>query len=186
VVMPATAVSAEEYERIALTEPERLWELHGGRLLEKPPMTMGHDLTQSRLVRELNRQLDPDDYEVQFSARLKVDDEHYFIPDICVVPSGLIEPDPGRRQRLNVYGAVLPLVVEIWSPSTGRYDMESKLPEYERQGHIELWRVHPIEQTLTARRRRAGGEYEETVYRSGTVRPATLPDVEILLEVLFK
>jgi hypothetical protein len=33
------AVSQQTYERVALEDPDGRWELHGGRLREKPGMT---------------------------------------------------------------------------------------------------------------------------------------------------
>src|SRR5262249_4111066 len=36
-------VCAETYERVALEDPEGQWELHDGRLVQKPPMTFDHN-----------------------------------------------------------------------------------------------------------------------------------------------
>ena len=38
--MPVTAAT---YERLALEDPEGQWELHRGRLREKPGMTFAHN-----------------------------------------------------------------------------------------------------------------------------------------------
>jgi Uma2 family endonuclease len=84
-----------------------------------------------------------------------------------------------------VYTEPLPLVVEVWSPSTGRYDVDRNVPEYQRRGDLEIWRIHPLERTLTAWRRQPDGSYAETVYRSGTVEPVALSAVVIDLEALF-
>ena len=79
----------------------------------------------------------------------------------------------------------MPLVVEVWSPSTGDYDVETKLQEYQRRGDLEIWRIHPYEQTLTAWRRQPDGSYTETLYRGGRVQPVALPNVTIDLDDLF-
>ena len=184
-VIPSTAVSAAEYERIALAEPDRRWELHAGRLVEKPPMSMGHDLAQLELVRQLLQQLDPAAYNVKFAARLRRSDGHYYIPDVCVTPISLIEADPARRRILNLYEAPLPLVIEVWSPSTGDYDIDDKLPEYQRRGDQEIWRLHPFERTLTAWRRQADGSYTETAIRERRVAPVAFPWVTIDLDAVF-
>ena len=74
------------------------------------------------------------------------------------------------------------MVVEIWSPSTGRYDINEKLPDYQQRGDLEIWYVHPMSARLTAWRRRPDGTYSESVYRGGIVRPESLPGVAIDLE----
>ena len=112
--------------------------------------------------------------------------ESYYIPDVYVVPLEVVRE--GRRLKpkaLEVYEAPVPLVVEVWSPSTGAYDVESKLPEYQRRGDLEIWRIHPYERTLTAWRRQPDGSYTETLYRGGTVQPVALPGVTIDLDALF-
>ena len=184
-VTHSTAVSAAEYERIALAEPDRRWELHDGSLVEKPAMSQGHDLTQIELVRQLMLQLDPAAFKVQFAARVRRDERHYFIPDVCVTPIALIESDPARRRNLNVYEAPLPLVVEVWSPSTGGYDIDDKLPEYRRRGDQEIWRLHPFERTLTTWRRQSDGTYAETTVHGGMISPVAFPWLTIDLDAVF-
>jgi Uma2 family endonuclease len=90
--------------------------------------------------------------------------------------------EPGA---VEVYREPLPLVVEVWSRSTGRYDVSTKLDEYKRRGDSEIWLIHPYEHTLTAWRLGPDGGYSETVYRDGTVQPASLRDVSIDLGRLF-
>jgi len=76
-------------------------------------------------------------------------------------------------------------VVEVWSPSTGDYDVDAKLPEYHRRGDQEIWRIHPYERMLTAWRRQPDGSYTETVYTGGVVHPLAFPVVAIDLDTLF-
>jgi Uma2 family endonuclease len=78
------------------------------------------------------------------------------------------------------------LVVEVWSPSTGDYDVEEKLHEYQRRGDLEIWRIHPYERILTAWRRQPEGTYEELVQHDGSVEPVALPSVKIELQRLFE
>ena len=80
----------------------------------------------------------------------------------------------------------MPLVVEVWSPSTGDYDVETKLQEYKRRGDAEIWRLHPYERTLIAWRLQTDGSYSETLYREGMVVPISLPNVSIDLDSLFE
>jgi Uma2 family endonuclease len=89
-------------------------------------------------------------------------------------------------RRLEVYEDPMPLVAEVWSPSTGDYDVEVKLREYQLRQDREIWRIHPYEQTLTAWRRQPDGTYSEAVYTSGSVQPVALPNVTIPLADLFE
>jgi len=111
--------------------------------------------------------------------------ENYYIPDVFVIPTELVRPLLERRDVLEAYDDPLPLVVEVWSPSTGDYDVDSKLPEYQRRGDLEIWRVHPFDRTLIAWRREPDGSYAESHYAGGTVQPVALPNVTIDLDTLF-
>ncbi len=109
----------------------------------------------------------------------------YYIPDLIVVPAELASRLFAKERTTEMYREPLPLVVEVWSPSTGRLDIEEKLPEYRRRGDLEIWRIHPDERTLTAWVRQPDGSYQETQYRGGIVRPAALPNVSIDLDAFF-
>ncbi len=63
--------------------------------------------------------------------------------------------------------------------------MDSKLPEYQRRGDLEIWRVHPVERTLTMWRRNDDGSYIELIVTAGAVQPIGLPGVTIDLDALF-
>jgi Uma2 family endonuclease len=76
-------------------------------------------------------------------------------------------------------------VVEVWSPSTGGYDIDAKIPEYRRRGDLEIWRLHPFEKTLAAWRRQPDGSYTELILQGGTVQAVALPNVTIDLDALF-
>jgi Uma2 family endonuclease len=182
---PVTLMSAKQYEAFALTAEGHRFELRGGRPVEKPVMSIAHDWAQSGLVLQLNQQIDSSRYSVQFAARLKRDDENYYIPDVCILPISSIEPDRSKWRQLNLYLTPLPLVVEIWSPSTGDYDMETKLPDYQQRGDLGIWRLHPYDRTLTVWRRQSDGSYVEAVFHGGTISPVAFPDVKIDLDALF-
>ena len=181
------AVSEEMYRQLALEDPHGSWELHCGVLRQKPGMSFEHSHVLVDLFVLLQQQLDKQEFTVRPSlGRVRRSPEHYYIPDVYVVPTDLVQE--GRRlhpRALEVYEAPLPLVVEVWSPSTGAYDLESKLPEYQRRGDLEIWRIHPYERTLTAWRRQPDGSYTETLYRGGTMQPVALPGVTIDLDALF-
>jgi Uma2 family endonuclease len=130
--------------------------------------------------------LDRTEFQVRINAgRVRRTDETYYIPDIIVFPARLAASLRGRPDVLESYDAPLPFVAEVWSPSTGGYDVDKKLPEYMKRGDLEIWRLHPYERTLTAWRRQPDGTYRETVFHGGLVQPVALPGVTIDLEALF-
>ena len=91
--------------------------------------------------------------------------------------------DPDRLWELWD-GVPRPLVVEIWSPSTGAYDFETKLQGYGERGEAEIWFIHPYERTLTAWRQQPDGKYVEEICRGGAVPVTSLPGVVVDLDAL--
>jgi Uma2 family endonuclease len=178
-------VSEKTFRQVALEDPEGQWELYCGRLRSKPGMTAEHNDLALELGYLLRHQLPRGQFRVRINAGyVRRSEANYYIPDVTVVPT-----EAEREQRgtckLEVYSVPLPLVVEIWSPSTGGYDAREKLPEYQARGDQEIWFLHPYERTLTVWRRRPDGHYTEIVYRGGTVQPTALPGVSIDLDTLF-
>jgi Uma2 family endonuclease len=166
-------------------EDSRL-EVHRGKLREKPTMSIRHSDVMSYLGVRLALQLDRSQYRVHFNHdRVRRTEETYYIPDLIVIPMAIVGPDLLRPDVLAIYDQPLPFVAEVWSPSTGDYDVDEKLPEYKRRGDLEIWRLHPFERTLTAWRRQADGTYTETVYHGGTVEVASLPGVTVDLDALL-
>lgn len=180
-------VSEETYRLLALGDPHHHWELHEGRLLEKPGMGAEHNDVMFELGVQLRLQLDREQFRVRAnSARVHRPTASYYIPDLLVVPTDLERGQRARPGTLETYDAPLPMVVEVWSPSTGGYDVDTKLPEYHQRGDQETWRIQPYERTLTAWRRQPDGSYDESFYNGGKVRPESLPDVTIDLDALIE
>lgn len=179
-------MTQETYQRVVLEDPAGQWERHRGRLREKPAMTASHNRSMYRLGLQLGRQLDPAEYDVRVNAgRLRRTDETAYILDVVVIPTALVRPLLDRTDTLETYHDPLPLVVEVWSPATGTYDIDTKLPEYRARGDLEIWRLHPYERTLTAWRRQNDGSYTEAVHRGGIIEPVALPGVTNDLDALF-
>ena len=179
-------VSEATYRRLALAEPDRQWELHDGRLREKPPMSVEHNSIMFHLGFLLQLQLDRSEYRLRSNAgRVRRSAQHYYIPDVAVIPAALERALRQHPGSLDAYAEPLPLVVEIWSPSTGDYDIDEKLAAYQRRGDLEIWGIHPYERTLTAWRREPDGTYAETTHRGGGIQPMALPGVTIDLDALF-
>lgn len=179
-------LSEEAYRQLALAQPDRKWELYDGKLREKPGMSVEHGDVMVELVYALRRQLDRNEYRLRADhARLRRSPRNYYIPDIAVVPAAVERALRQRPGSLDAYPDPLPLVVEIWSPSTGAYDIDTKLPEYQQRGDLEIWRIHPYQRRMTAWQRQPDGSYAETVYDNGIVQPASQPGVSIDLDALL-
>jgi Uma2 family endonuclease len=132
------------------------------------------------------RQLDRERYRVHIdSTRLRESQRRYFIPDVTVIPIELFRRGLGHPGRLEFYTDPLPFVAEVWSLSTGRFDVDEKLPAYRRGGDLEIWRLHLYERTLTVWRRQPDGTYSESEYFGGIVPVESLPRVAIDLDALF-
>ncbi len=177
---------ARTVEDIMLEEPKRFWEVHRGQLREKPSMSESHNRVIWRVVDQLVPQLDRNRFELRLNmGRVRRTEATYYIPDLYVIP---IDGPVSIRElpyRLEVFDRPLPLIVEGWSPSTGDYDVDEKLPEYLRCGDREIWRFHPFDFTLTAWRRQLDGTYAERIHRTGNIEPIALPGVVIDLDKLF-
>jgi Uma2 family endonuclease len=180
-------VTEEEYRRIAVEDPDGKWELDCGELRSKPPMTFPHNQLAWMVGHSIQSQLDMDEYVVRVDAgRIQRSPSQYYIPDVMVIPTALAEPLRDDFETLESYDAPLPLVVEVWSRSTARFDLRTKLPFYQQRGDQEIWFLHPVERMLTSWRRQPAGGYTETRYRGGAIQPAALPGVTINLDTLFR
>jgi Uma2 family endonuclease len=180
-------VTEAEYIRLALEQPQEPWELHCGVLRKKPPMTWDHTNTITNLADLLHDQLDRREFIVFINTgRVQRSSAGYYIPDVYVVPRDLhrrlYRAGPGHMQA---YPEPLPFVGEVWSPSTGRYDVQVKLREYQERGDAEIWLIHPYERTLRAWHKLLDGSYTETVFTTGTIQPVALPGVSIEFDALF-
>jgi Uma2 family endonuclease len=149
-------------------------------------MSVEHGGVMDHVLAFLYDQLDRNEYRIRINhARLRRSADTYYVPDIAVIPTPVVRALLEQPGSLDAYPDSLPLVIEIWSPSTGRYDINEKLPDYQQRGDLEIWYVHPYERTLTAWRRLPDGSYDAVVHSAGVVSPTALPGVEIDLDVLF-
>lgn len=179
-------VSEEAFRRVALRDPDGHWELHDGQLQEKPPMSFAHNWLTVKLVYMLLRQLDWKTHQVRINAgHVYPSPSIYFLPDLFVLPIEIAQHLKDRSDLLEAYDQPLPLVVEVWSPSTGAYDVDAKIPAYQARGDNEIWRVQPYERTVTIWHRQEDGSYVETLHRDGVMSVASLLGVTIALAELF-
>jgi Uma2 family endonuclease len=182
----AQRMSEEQYQQFVLAQPDGQWELHDGRLVEKPGVTWGHADIAMELAYRLRHQIPRDKYRVFIESRVRRPAATILMPDVMVVPTAYGEPFRGRPGTLAIFSDPLPLIVEIWSSSTGEYDVDAKLPLYQQRSDQGIWRIHPYERTLTSWQRQPDGSYQETIHRGGIVTPVALPGVAIDLETLFQ
>ena len=184
--MAVRQLAQQTFEQFALGDPERQWEMHRGHLREKPGMSIEHNDLMFYLGLLIQNQLSRDQYRLRTNAgHLRSTGRSYYIPDVSVVPVSYTEHRLGQPGVLEVHDAPLPFVAEIWSRTTGPYDVDKKLPEYRRRGDLEIWRVHPYERTVVAWRRQSDGSYTEATYGGGKVEVSSLPGVTIDLDQLF-
>ena len=179
-------VTEKTYEQVALEDPDGQWELACGKLRSKPPMTHAHNTLGFELAVMLRQQLNHREFEVRFNAgRARISQSASYIPDVIVIPRALTEGLRLRDDVLESYPAPLPLVVEVWSKSTGDYDVETKFPGYKERRDLEIWRIHPYERNLTSWVLQSDGSYSERVLDGGSVSLAALPGVTVDLDELF-
>jgi len=180
------SMTEEAYRQFALGDLKGQWELVRGHLREKPGMSVEHGAVMTNLMELLVLQLDRKEFRLRaMHARLRRSADTYYVPDVVVIPARLEQVLRQRANSLDAYSEPLPLVVEIWPPSTGNYDIGEKVPDYQQRGDLEIWRIHPYERTVTRWQRRTDGTYGESVLRGGIVHPLALPGAAIDLDVLF-
>jgi Uma2 family endonuclease len=179
------ALTTKTYEQVALEEPTAGWELFDGDLRRKPHMTMEHYELAFELAFAIRSQVNHSEYHVRCDQSRLRSGPSYLIPDVFVVPSVLVEQFRGRSDVLEAYAEPLPFVAEVWSPSTGDYDVTTKLAAYQARGDAEVWVLNPYEPRLTAWVRQPDGSYASSVYPGGRVALSAIPGVVIDLDRLF-
>ena len=174
------------YREITQENPDGQWELFRGHVRQKPATSFDHNDVMTLLAHQLLQRLDISVYRVRVNAgRVRAPQESYYIPDVAVIPLALAELLRGQPDVRELYTEPLPFVAEVWSPSTGDYDVDAKLPGYRARGDAEIWRIHPFTREVTAWRRHADGTYDELTVTGGTLTLSALPDVTIDLATLF-
>ena len=177
-------ISEREYRDLALGEARlELWDAEPR---EKPDMSSAHEDISAYLGHLLMNQLDRKVFRVSVNgANARVSGSTYFIPDVVVLPARSVIEFRDDPRHLAAYTDSLPLVVEVWSRTTGTYDFERKLAAYRERGDAEIWYIHPYERTLTVWCRQADGGYTESGFSGGAVPLASLPGVTIDLDELL-
>ena len=185
-IQTQTRISNEAYERLALSDDDRKWELWDGIPREKPGGSAAANSLCSELVFGLLSQLDWAVYQGRTNAgRLRRPPATYVVPDVFVFPVTYVTPRLRRDDVLEVYEQPVPLVAQMWSAIAGDGYVQSNLALFKKRGDLEIWFLHPYERWLRRWVWQSDGSYLETEQRQGLIRPAALPDVFINLDVLF-
>ncbi len=155
------------------------YELIDGVLIEMPSPSRPHQRAVVRLI-GLLLAAEPPGAEVLTAPFDILSEDTAVQPDVIVIPKG---PTAAHGY---VEGAPL-LVVEVLSPSTALYDLNTKFKRYERAGVTSYWVIDPVKLRLIAWELR-DGEYVEVADVTGkeswtaelpfpvTITPAELVD----------
>lgn len=148
------------------------WELLGGLAWSMSPAPRRiHQEMQARLITELRiflkgkpcKAFDAP-FDILLPAGMESDDE----VDTVVQPDIVVYCDRSKLTEAGARGAP-DLVVEIFSPSTARKDLNEKLRLYERHGVREYWVVDPGNRSILVFRP-VVGEGGAAVYDYGELR----------------
>ncbi|MGB4861413.1 MAG: Uma2 family endonuclease [Tepidiformaceae bacterium] len=172
-------VSIKTFEQLALDEPAEKWELLDGRVRKKPPMTMEHSDLAFELAFTIRSQVAHDQFHVRCDQGRLLSGASYLVPDVFVVEASEALQFRGLDATLEAYSAPVPFVAEVWSRSTGQYDLLEKLEAYRLRGDHEIWLLHPYEKWVRINRKAADGSYSQREVAQGLIPLAALPGVTI-------
>ncbi|MFM9107887.1 MAG: Uma2 family endonuclease [Chloroflexota bacterium] len=171
------------YERMASDPAWKLTELHDGIPREKPVMSQAHGGLMMALTRAVLPGLDDRLHRLRTNhAKLAAPGGSCFIPDLVVLPLPAHSSTPDAA---DLYHDPALLGIEIRSPSTGGFDLETNLPAYMLRGDAEIWLVLPERAEIVRWLRARDGGYAEDRIRAGVLHPAALPGVAVDLDALF-
>ena len=183
--MPPTTISNQQSRRAifdALPEGSPV-QLIGGELVREPSPLWRHQRSQIGLGTALFTFVRQNDLgEVVFAPfDVELEENDVYQPDIIVISN---ERKHIIRERC-IEGAP-DLVVEILSPSTGRYDLGRKKEMYARHGVREYWIVDPKKLTIEVHLN-AGESFEcfDSAEGAGTARSRLLNGFRADLRVIF-
>ncbi len=133
----------------------------------------------------LHAEVHPDAGEVGIEIDTLIDDYNVYKPDLWWVPPEQMLDDVDNR-----YDPPPPLVIEVRSPSTWKYDTGIKLRHYEARGVAEVWLVDTVRDVVRVYRRDAPGAPTfrpvQVVTAQDPLTTPLIPAWEIDLEALFR
>jgi len=159
------------------------WELIDGVPYAMAAPTTKHQRLLGKLFRKFAEHLDDKECEVfiaPYDVRLNVDkaDDTVVQPDLLVVCDSDKIGDKGCNGTPD-------LVIEILSPSTGKYDMMTKFAKYHKAGVREIWFVDPETHEAKIYKRQNDG-YTVSIYGSkDKITVGILPELTIYMNEMF-
>lgn len=142
-------LTVDEFEEMALADPDHFWELVWGEVREVggsgfehsgTGMTVGFRLLQFGLPRDLGVVTGADGTFI-----LSRDDRVVLIPDVAFVAKDRLPP-ADRRQRF--FDGPPDLAIEIISPSNRQSEVDEKVRLWLRFGTRLVWVVDPSNRTV--------------------------------------
>jgi Uma2 family endonuclease len=179
-----TALTAQEF--LALPEDGRRHELLDGVHYVSSSPAPPHQVAVAQILYELMKHFERHPGGIAIPGP----------SDVVLSPRDVVEPDvlvyvEGRVHHVGHRHLTEPpdLVVEVFSPSTRRFDALRKRELYDRAGIAEYWLVDPEARTVAVLRRSAGTLAPAATLRADAgdvLETPLLPGLALPVERLFK
>ncbi|MDP1822432.1 MAG: Uma2 family endonuclease [Archangium sp.] len=177
---PAPAVTWKDF--LALPDDDRR-ELIEGRLVEIDVPTQLHEHIVAMLIYWLMawRKSGGGGRVLASGYKVRIGDDYGFMPDVQYFKPGRVVPEQGLTEGGP------DLVVEVMSPSSGRYDRVEKLNGYASIGTAEYWLIDPEQRTLSRYVLAATRRFvlEDALEGTAIFKPSTFAGLAIVLSELW-
>ncbi len=180
-----TSTGPYTWDDFVALEEDDLRELIDGELVEVEVPTNDHEHIVLRIGGVLATWIDAGHggRAVASGYKVRVTNRRGVMPDVQFYRAG---NDAWREQQQGLVRGRPNLVVEIVSPSSGRYDRVKKLRWYARLGIPEYWLIDPADRTLERLVLRDGMyAIAESLADDETFRPPSFDGLEIPLSKLW-
>lgn len=145
-------LSVAEFMRLPPPSHGIRQELHGGQIVEMPPVKKLHTKLQRRLLSLLIDALNPGEYGVDKEFPFRPAPEYeVWVADVAVFSLALWEQTPDD----DYFRGVPEIVIEVLSPSNSASEMIEREEICLRHGGQEFWLVDPARESVKVIR--AGG-----------------------------
>jgi len=170
-------MTAAEY--LALPDDGYQYELIDGVVLMSPSPDFGHPNTRAELLTLLRNYLRGRGLGVAVAdTDVTLDGDVVYRPDILFVRAANIPPGTRRLdQRPD-------LVVEVLSPGTQVYDLNTKRRDYQRAGIPEYWIVDYANRSIRFLRLK-DGRYEDVTPSGGEFQSAAVPGFMLRIDEVW-